>query len=67
LANKSNLKKSLATSMFLLAIAGLTQAVTITVGPGADYDFDSIQAGIDAANDVDEVLVAPGEYVITEP
>ena len=50
-----------------LVMSGLAQAATITVGPGADYDFDIIQAGIDAAVDEDMVLVASGEYVIAEP
>lgn len=67
MANKSNLRTYLGISMFFLAVAGFAQARTITVGPGAAYDFDSIQAGIDAANDADTVLVAYGEYVITEP
>jgi len=40
----------------------LASGATITVGPG-----EAIQAGIDAANDTDTVLVAPGEYVITVP
>ncbi len=30
-----------------LAMPGLAQAATITVGPGAGYDFGTIQAGID--------------------
>ena len=46
---------------------GPANGATITIGPGAGYDFDSIQAGINAAVDADTVLVAPGEYVITVP
>ena len=65
--NKANLKTCVSISIFLLAIAGPAQAATITVGSGAGYDFDTIQAGIDAAVDGDTVLVAPGEYIITEP
>ena len=42
-------------------------ARTITVNPEGGGDFPAIQAAIDAAEDGDIVLVAPGVYVITEP
>jgi len=67
MVNKTNIRSCLGISIFLLAVAGLAQAATITVGPGVGYDFSSIQAGIDAAVDEDTVLVAPSEYVINEP
>jgi L-ascorbate metabolism protein UlaG (beta-lactamase superfamily) len=66
MTNKTNVKICLAMPMFFLAMAASTRAATITVGPGGAYDFDAIQAGIDAATDGDTVLVVPGEYVITE-
>jgi hypothetical protein len=53
--------------VLVLATGKFAWAATITIGPGAEYDFDTIQTGIDASTDGDVVLVAPGEYVITEP
>jgi hypothetical protein len=44
----------------LLATADLARAATINVGPGQPYP--TIQSGINAANNGDTVLVAPGTY-----
>ncbi len=49
--------------LLLVVSASMTAAATIQV-PG---DYPTIQAAIDAAVAGDTVLVAPGEYVITEP
>lgn len=58
----------LAIGAFLLAGGGAcTSQAAITVGPGTDYDFSTIQAAIDAGDSGDVVLVAPGEYVIAVP
>jgi hypothetical protein len=56
-------------STLVFAVSGFAQNATFTVGPGpgASYDFEAIQEAIDASVDGDTVLVAPGEYVITEP
>ena len=41
MANKLNLRIYLTISVLLLLRTGSTQAATINVGSGADYDFDT--------------------------
>jgi hypothetical protein len=67
--NIHRIRLVLAVSIAAVVLGGIkpANAATIEVGSGQGRDFDTIQAGIDAASDRDTVLVAPGEYDITEP
>ena len=48
---------------FLFAAGQTVPAATFTVGKGGGYDFDTIQAAIDAATSGDYVVVYPATYV----
>lgn len=58
----TNVNIWLFTALFFVAYAIPAQAATITVGPGASYDFVTIQAGLNAATEHDTVIVAMGTY-----
>jgi hypothetical protein len=49
-------------AVFFVVLASLALADTITVGTGAGYDFNNIQAAISDSNDGDTVIVAEGTY-----
>ena len=61
------MKRSVFTSLWLLGFCVSVAGETIVVDLSGDEDYSEIQPAIDVAEDGDEVLVKPGEYVITEP
>ena len=50
-----------------LLVAAMVPATTLADTLRVPEDHPTIQAAIDAAADGHTVLVAPGEYIITEP
>ncbi len=53
--------------LLLLVVPPLCAAATVIVDPAGAGDFTSLQPALDAAEDGDTILVAPGEYRIAEP
>ena len=64
---KSGILRLIPLILIVVLFCTFVHGKTIYVDSDGQADFDNIQAGIDAANDGDTVLVALGEYVITEP
>jgi hypothetical protein len=67
IAQKEDILSLIIVTASLLAGISHAKGDTITVGPATGWDFQTVQEAIDAAQDGDTVLVAPGEYIITEP
>jgi len=45
-----------------LLVVTVARAATLTVGVGAEYDYRTVQAAVDAAKNGDTVVVAPGTH-----
>lgn len=66
-ASNSRVLRTMPLMLIMVLLCPLASGKIIYVDDDSQADFDVIQAGIDAAIDGDTVLVASGEYIITEP
>ena len=53
--------------LMVLSLGVVCSAETIIVDFNGTGDYTEIQPALDAAEDGDDVVVKPGEYLITEP
>ena len=60
---KSSIRTCLCASLALLALPGSASAEVLTVGPGGDYHFKSVQSAVNAAGSGDVIEVAAGYYL----